>query len=171
MSKFEDFLQQKEENELLFMIAPSDVLTEDVSSTRYSIEINYRSNIDQVLEAFAKIALGFVSAGIKNYDFHVKHVYTEDPIRILISSRTWHDDGSWVGVVSWNKKERCFYVGKGFYNKDRKTVSLQDITKCDVDNAAEITKKVYNVMRDLKGKPDKHLPKLKGISLKRGPKK
>lgn len=170
MSKFSEFLSKKEDaEECLFVFYQDTDLNESVSSTRYSIEVNYRTNVEETLQAFAKIALGFVSAGIKQHDFHVKHVYTDSPIRILVSSRNW-DDGEWVGVVSWHEKDKCFVVSKGFYNKDRKTVSVQKSEKCKGDNAAEITKHVYNMMKDLKGKPDKHAPKMKSVPLRRGPK-
>ena len=168
MSKFQEFLEKTEE--CLFVILPDQQLNEETMSTaRYSIEVNYRTNIEEVLEAFAKINLGLVSAGIKNHDFHVKHVYTEDPIRILVSSRNW-DDGEHCVVCRYDKKEKCFVVSKGFYNKDRKTVSVVSSEKCKGDNAAELTKHVYNMMRDLKGKPDRHMPGLKAIRLKPGPK-
>ena len=144
-------------------------LNEATTATRYSVEINYRSTIKEVAESFAKIALGYVSAAMKQNDYHVKHVFEEKPIRILVSSRNW-DDGEWVGLVSWNPEHKCFIVSKGFYNKDRKTVSVQSSEKCKGDNAFEITKQVYNMMHDLKGKPDRHMEKLKPVPLKRGPK-
>lgn len=144
-------------------------LKESSDSTRYSVEVNYRTTPDQALDNFAKIALGYVSAGIKKHNFHVKHVFTEKPVRILVSSRNW-DDGEWAVIVSWNPNEKCFMVSKGFYNKDRRTVSLQKTEKCSGDNAADITKQVYNMMHDLKGKPDRQRDKLKPVPLKRGPK-
>jgi hypothetical protein len=170
MKEFREFLHgQKEIGEPLFFLKIGNSLQEYADATRYSIEINYRTNVDEVLEAFAKIALGFVSAGIKGHDYHVKHVYTEKPLRILVSSRNW-DDGEWVVVVSWNPQHKCFVVSKGFYNKDRRTISVQDSEKCKGDNSAEITKQVLNMMHDLKGKPSRNTEKLKGVLLKRGPK-
>jgi len=44
------------------------------------------------------------------------------------------------------------------------------VKKCSGDSASEITKQVYNMMHDLKGKPDRHAEKLKPVPLKRGPK-
>lgn len=144
-------------------------LTEATDSTRYSVEVNYRTTPDEALDAYAKIALGYVSAGIKQHNFHVKHVYTEKPIRIMVSSRNW-DDGEWVVLVTWNPEHKCFVISKGFYNKDRHTVSVQSSEKTEGENAAEITKQVYNMLHDLKGKPDRHLEKLKPVPMKRGPK-
>jgi hypothetical protein len=159
--------------EMLFFIrkVPTALhsLTEAADSTRYSVEVNYRTTPDEALEAFAKIALGYASAGIKQHNFHVKHVYTEKPIRILVSSRNW-DDGEWIVVVSWNAEHKCFVISKGYYNKDRRTVSIQSSEKCAGDNAAEITKQVYNMMHHLKGQKDRHQEKLKPVPLKRGPK-
>ena len=117
------------------------------NTTRYSVEVNYRTTCNEVAENYAKIALGYVSAGLKQHDFHVKHVYTDKPVRILVSSRNW-DDGEWVVVVSWNNEHKCFIVSKGFYNKDRNTVSVQGSEKCKDENAFEITKQVYNMMHE-----------------------
>lgn len=172
MISFKEYYRQKADNEYgqpTFIITKDDSFNESVGATRYSVEVNYRTTPNEALEAFAKIALGFVSAGIKQHNYHVKHVYTEKPLRILISSRNW-DDGEWVGVVSWNPEEKCFVVSKGFYNKDRKTVSIQKSEKCKGDSASELTKHVYNMMHDLKKKPDRHQEKLKPVPLKRGPK-
>lgn len=166
---FRSFLENEEIGEWLFFINFKPTICETADSTRYSIEVNYRTTQDEILSAGAKIILGYVSAGIKQYDFHVKHVYAEKPIRILISSRNW-DDGEWTVLVSWNDKEKCFVASKGFYNKDRRTVSIQSSEKCSGENAAEITKQVYNMMYDLKGKPDRHMEKLKPVKLKPGPK-
>ncbi len=170
MINFREHLHQNINiGDVLFFLKLEEKLDEAANSTRYSIEVNFRTTPDEALEAFAKIALGFVSAGIKQHDFHVKHVFTEKPLRILVSSRNW-DDGEWVVLVSWNPTQKCFIVSKGFYNKDRKTVSVQKSEKCNGDSASEITKQVYNMMQDLKGKPDRHQEKLKPVPLKRGPK-
>lgn len=165
MLEFRGYLDTEE----CLCIVRQPSLLESASATRYSIEVNYRSKPDEVLEAYAKIALGYVSAGIKQHNFHVKHVYTESPIRILVSTRNW-DDGEWVVVVSWNNHNKCFVISKGYYNKDRRTVSVQHSEKCKEESAAEITKLVFNMVNDLKDKPDRHLPKLKPVPLKRGPK-
>ena len=168
MLNFRNYIDEQTVGDVLLIIH-ADELNESSDATRYSVEVNFRSKADEVLDGFAKIALGYVSAGLKQHNFHVKHVYAETPIRILISSRNW-DDGEWVGVVSWNPSYKCFVVSKGFYNKDRKTVSVQSSEKCKGENAFEITKQVYNMMHDLKGKPDRHMEKLKKIPLKPGPK-
>lgn len=139
------------------------------ADTRYSVEVNYRTKTDEVLKHAAKITLGYASAALKKADFHVKQVFEEDPLRILISTRHW-DDGEWVGVVSWQPKKRCYIVSRGFYNKDRKSVSVQHSKDCNAESAAEITKEVRNLMHSLKDKPDRHVEKLKKVPLKRGPK-
>ena len=74
-------------------------LSED--STRYSVEVNYRTSTDEALDHIAKVTLGYVSAAMKKSDFHVKQVFEEKPLRIMVSSRNW-DDGEWVGLISWN---------------------------------------------------------------------
>lgn len=167
MLNFKNFVEQAEK--ILFIIKRDDTITESADATRYSIEVNFRTKMDEVEEAYGKIALGYISAGLKQYNFHTKHVYTDKPIRLLVSSRNW-DDGEHVVVVSWNHVHKCFIVSKGFYNKDRKTVSVQSSEKCKGDNAFEITKQVYNLMHELKGEPDRIVDKLKPIRLKPGPK-
>lgn len=144
--------------------------TESVESSRYSVEVNYRTTGKEAMEGFAKIALGYVSAALKNHGYHTKHVFTEKPLRLLVSSRNW-DDGEWSGVVTWNPDHNCFVVSKGFYNKERRTVSLQHNKKCEGDSAAEVARELHNMMHSLKNEPDRHLEKLKPVPLKRGPKR
>jgi len=143
-------------------------LTESAETSRYSISVNYRTTMDDALDGFAKLVLGYVSAGLKKHGFHTKHVFDEKPLRLLVSSRNW-DDGEWTGLVTWSDKEKCFLVSKGFYNKDRKTISIQSTKKC-ADSASEITKELHNMMHHLKTQPNNHQEKLKSVSLKRGPK-
>jgi hypothetical protein len=139
------------------------------ADTRYSVEVNFRTRTNEVLKAAAKITLGYVSAALKKMEYHVKQVFEEDPLRILVSARNW-DDGEWVCVVSWNPKEHCYVISKGFYNKDRKTVSVQNSSKCEAENAAEIAQQVKSVMHSFRDLPDRHVEKLKKVPLKRGPK-
>ena len=143
------------------------LLTE--ADTRYSVEVNFRTRTDEVLKNAAKIMLGYASAGLKRKDFHVKQVFEEAPFRILVSARNW-DDGEWVGVVSWNNESNCYVISKGFYNKNRKSVSVQQSKNCNAENAAEIVYEVINMMHNLKDVPDKHVEKLKAVPMKRGPK-
>jgi hypothetical protein len=144
-------------------------LEESVDSSRYSISVNYRTDPNEVLDAYSKIALGFVSAAMKNYGFHTKHVYAEQPYRLIIATRNW-DDGEWVAVVSWDFKNKCFVISRGFYNKNNKTVSVIKTESCSGKTASEISKEAYNLLQDLKDKPDRYQDKLKPVNLKRGPK-
>lgn len=142
------------------------------SNTRYSIEVNYRTSIKEALEAYARITLGYVSAALKHADFHVKQVFDDGLLRILVSIRNW-DDGGHVAVVSWNPNHKCFITTTGFYNKLTKSVGVKKDSekKCDSDNAAEITNQVKNLMHSLKETKDRYVEKLKKVPLKRGPKK
>ena len=137
--------------------------------SRYSVEVNHRTKKDDVLNGFAKIALGYISAALKKHGYHTKHVFEHKPLRLLVTSRNW-DDGTWVGAVTWNDTSKCFVISKGHYNKMRKSVLIQSTEKCDGDSAVEVAKQLHNVMHGLKGKPDKHQEKLKPVPLKRGPK-
>jgi len=139
------------------------------NNTRYSVEVNFRTKTDEVLKQAAKITLGYVSAALKKINYHVKQVFEEDPLRILISSRNW-DNGEWVGLVSWNPQHNCYVISKGFYNKDRKSVSIQNTKKCEAENASEIFAQVKNMMHELKDKPDRKIQQLKKVPLRRGPK-
>lgn len=140
-------------------------------ASRYSVEVNYRTKIKDALRSYAKIVLGYVSAALKQNDYHIKQVFDKDPIRIMVSSRNW-DDGEWVGMVHFHPDYQggCFIVSKGFYNKDKRTMSIQKSKKCSGDNAADITTELRNLMHDLKNTKDRHFEKLKPVKLKRGPK-
>jgi len=144
----------------------------DEGNTRYSVEVNYRTKTREILEGFAKIALGYVSASMKKHGYHVRQIFDENPIRIMVSSRNW-DDGEWVGMVSYSPKEEggCFMISNGFYNKERKTISVQRSEKCRNETPAEMTKELINMMHGLKGMKDRHVEKLNPVRLKRGPKK
>lgn len=145
-------------------------ITESVESSRYAIEVNYRTTGKEALEGFAKICLGYVSAALKNHGFHTKHVFTEKPLRLLVSTRNW-DDGEWTGLVTWNPDHNCFVLSKGFYNKERRTISVQQSKRCGGDSAAEVTKELHNMMHHLKAQPDRHQSHLHPVPLKRGPKR
>ena len=137
--------------------------------SRYSIDTNFRTTVDDALESYAKISLGYVSAAMKKSGFHVKQIYNEKPIRLMVPSRNW-DDGEWVAMASWNPHHKCFFISKGFYNKDRKSINIQSSEKCKEESASEIYKKLRNILHGLRNKPDRHQPKLKSVPLKRGPK-
>lgn len=148
---------------------PDDVIVEGAESTRYSVEVNYRTSIKDSQVAFAKICLGYVSAALKNSGYHVKLVFDEDPLRILVSSRNW-DDGEWVGLVSFNPVHHSFIMSRGFYNRDRKTVSIQSSQNLKGTAASEISSDLRNMMNHLKNVKDRHLEILKPVALKSGPK-
>lgn len=140
------------------------------SNSRYSVGVDYRTSIEDVLRGFAKISLGYVSAGLKRAGYHIKTVFEENPLRVLVSSRNW-DDGEWVGMVSYNPKLNCFILSRGFYNKDRKTITIQKSEKCQHDNAGDIVNELKKIMNELKNKKDNHKEKLRPVKLKTGPKK
>lgn len=173
--KFNEFVQLKKItiathlNEWLPSMIGEGVNT---ASTRYSVDVNFRTTIKEATEAFAKICLGYVSAALKQSGYHVKHVFEQKPIRILASSRNW-DDGEWVGMIYFHPEHEggTFVLAKGFYNKETRSVSMQSRKKCDGDSAADLARELRNIMHDLKGKPDRHMEKLKSAPLKRGPKK
>lgn len=141
----------------------------EAANSRYSVEVNYRTKSGEVMDGFAKISLGYVSASLKKNGYHVKQVFDEKPMRIMVSSRNW-DNGEWVGMISYNP-ESGFLISNGFYNKDRNTVSIQRTKKCSDDTAAGMAKELINMMYGLKDQPDRKSEKLNPVHLKRGPKK
>lgn len=146
------------------------LINETHNSTRYSIEINYRTQIDEALANYAKISLGYASAGLKKSDFHVKQVFDDKLPRIMVSQRNW-DDGTWCVVVSWNPHHKCYFLTKGFFRKDTKSIVRQgDPKKMEANNASDVVREVKNAMHQLKDEPDRHMIKLKRVPLKRGPK-
>jgi hypothetical protein len=144
---------------------------DEAANSRYSVEVNYRTKTSEVLDAFAKIALGYVSASLKKNGYHVRQVFDEKPIRIIVSSRNW-DEGEWVGMIS-HKSEGSgghFLMSNGFYNRDRRTVSVQRTQRCSDDNPAGMAKELVNMMYGLRNKKDRQKEELKPAQLKRGPK-
>ena len=168
---FENLKHITENTSLSMWVKENMQINEASTNTRYSVEVNFRTKVKEVLDGYAKICLGYVSAAIKQNGYHVKQVYDQKPIRILVSSRNW-DDGENVGIVYYHPDYEggCFIIGHGFYNKDVKTISLNQKKKCGGDSAAEVTTELRNLMHELKNKKDRHKTPLKGISLKRGPK-
>jgi len=151
-------------------IQKTGTFTEAVETSRYAVEVNYRTTAKEASEGFAKIALGYVSAALKNAGFHTKHVFTEKPLRLMVSTRNF-DDGEWVGIVAWNQEHNCFVISQGFYNRLRKTVSVQNTKKCTGDNASDVAKELTNMVHHLKNQPDRHQDKLKPVRLQPGPKR
>lgn len=170
--KFSNWKLLKEFNSEKSISQSQQLMCEGNTASRYSIEVNYRTTIDETLNSFAKITLGYVSAALKQNGYHIKYVYDEKPVRIIVSSRNW-DDGEWTTTIHFHPDHEggSFIISKGFYNKDTKTVSVQSSKKCTGDSAAEIAKEARNMMHSLKGVKDRHgVGKLKGAPLKRGPK-
>lgn len=161
-----------EENTSLKEWCENNNLLNEHTTGRYSIEVNFRSKLKEILKAYAKISLGYVSAALKQNGYHIKHVYDQDPIRILVSKQNWID-GTWVGIVYFHPEYNggSFIIGKGYFNKEVKTISIQDKRKCTEDSAAGITAEMRKLMFSLKDEPDRHRMNLKGVNLKRGPKK
>jgi len=136
---------------------------------RYSVEVNYRTNFDELLEGFAKLVLGYVSAAVKNGGQHCKQVFDEKPFRIVCSPRPW-EDGGWAIVVTYEPDHGGFHLSKGFFNKALKTVTVQNTKKIEGQSAAEIYREVAKELGEIKGKPPHHVGDLKGVNLKTGPK-
>lgn len=169
--KFSKWKLLKEFNAENSISESQKMLVEANTSSRYSVEVNFRTSIDETLNSFAKICLGYVSAALKQNGYHIKYVYDEKPVRIIVSSRNW-DDGEWTAMIHFHPDHDggSFIISKGFYNKDAKTVSVQSSKKCSGDSAAELTKELRNMMHSLKGQKDRHVPNMKSGPLKRGPK-
>lgn len=142
----------------------------DESTNRYSVEVNYRTTASEVKEGFAKLLLGYVSAALKERGYHAKKIFNQMPYRIIVSSHNWVD-GEWVLIVSYNSNMDCFILSKGFFNKDRETVTVQSNEKCAGHSASEIFKNVFNRMDGIRNDPPHHIGGLKGVKNKTGPQK
>ena len=145
------------------------IINEYADVSRYSIEVNFKTKAEEVIEAYSKIALGYVSAAIKRTGYHTKHVYTEKPTRLLVSLNKW-DDGEWIVVVSWDDQKKCFALSTGFYNKMKQTVSIKETTKCMGEDASEIYKELFNKLSSLKNEQSRKSLSLNPAKKKRGPK-
>jgi hypothetical protein len=144
----------------------SEFLNED--SNRYSININYRTALPEVLEGYAKLTLGYVSAALKSAGFHIKQVFDEKPQRIIIATRHF-DDGEWAGILSYHAGTGKFVISKGLYNRGNKSVAVHGTKAITGTSASEIAKEVVPFMRNLEKEPAK-LPMLNPPKQKTGPK-
>lgn len=145
------------------------LVNEAVETSRYAVDVNYRTTIEEANHGFAKIALGYVSAALKKMGFHVKLVFSEKPLRIIVSSRNW-DDNEWVGMISYNSTLGLFVLSKGYYNRSKKTVTVMSSTKIDgPTSAANMAEKLKQEMDKLENAPERKHAKIK-MDLKRGPK-
>lgn len=145
------------------------LINETVETSRYAVDVNYRTTMEESNHGFAKIALGYVSAALKKMGFHVKLVFSEQPLRIIVSSRNW-DDNEWVGMISYNSSLGFFVLSKGYYNRNKKTVTVMTSTKIDGPaSASNMAEKLKKSMDDLKSAPERKKTQIK-MDLKRGPK-
>lgn len=148
-----------------------DTLTE--AGTRYSIEVNYRTSFEEVLDHFVKLALGYMMAALKQHGYHVKHVYSAKPFRILVSTRQW-EDREWVGVVNYDYQHRCFVFHKGVFDKMRQTAKVAAEGASDRlsgTSASDVVRDLRQRMEALKGEPLRDGERLNPAPGKRGPKK
>lgn len=146
-------------------------INESIDATRYSVEVNYRTNKKQAALGFAKIALGYVSSALKSLQYHCKTIFDDSPYRVLISSRNW-DDGEWVVMISYNEKFDFFVLSKGYYNKMKKTITTVAHEKMQgEESAAVMAKAAKDAVDELRYKKPKDNSLNNFIYLKRGPKK
>ena len=145
------------------------LLNEKVEASRYAVEVDFKTTADEANFGFAKIALGYVSSCLKKMGYHVKLVFTEKPLRVIVSSRNW-DDGEWVGIISYNSQYNTFVLSKGNFNKSDKTVSLKSSTYMQKPfSGKNLSEKLKSMMDDLKKEKNVKKPEIV-INLKRGPK-
>jgi hypothetical protein len=145
------------------------LINEAVETSRYAVDVNYRTTMQEANHGFAKIALGYVSAALKKMGYHVKLVFSEQPLRIIVSSRNW-DDNEWVGMISYNSSLGFFVLSKGYYNRSKKTVTVMTSSKIDgPTSASNMAEKLKKSMDELKSAPVRKKTEIK-MDLKRGPK-
>lgn len=128
---------------------------EGSQNSRYSVEVNFDTTKEDCLVSYAKIMLGYISAAMKKMNYHVKLVFSVKPLRLIVASRNW-DDGEWVGMISYNDENDYFTISKGFYNKMKKSVDIQETQKINNPvNAKIVSYKLRDMMKDLEGKKDR----------------
>ena len=108
--KFKDWLKLENVNENTSLSEWSEVNLSEAKGTRYSVEVNYRSKASEALDAFAKIALGYVSAAMKKNDYHVKHVFDEKPMRIWSLAETGMMENGWELFISIQTMVALLYL-------------------------------------------------------------
>lgn len=143
-------------------------LLSETSTNRYSVEVNYRSTLPQVVDGFVQLVLGYISAAMKQANYHVKTILKEEPYRIIISARNFQD-GEWVTLVAFNKEHNCFTISKGFFNRSRDTVTVQQTDRCDGQSAAEIYRALMNRMSTIQHEKPHHVGDLKPVKKQTGP--
>lgn len=144
-------------------------LLENSQYSRYSIEVNYRSSLEEVIDNYTKITLGYVSAALKNYDYHCKKVFTKRPFRILVATRNW-DDGEWIAIVMFDHVNMNFIIGEGFYDKSEKVVRIRKRNKSNAKTAAELVSEVRKKLNEIKDNNPEKTINLKPTLKKPGPK-
>lgn len=145
------------------------LIREAVETSRYAVDVNYKTTMDDVNFGFAKIALGYVSAALKRMGYHVKLVFTEKPLRVIVSSRNW-DDGEWVGMICYNAQLGYFILSKGHYNRMKKSVNVVQSEKIDgKPSGSDLAVKLKEKMASVENLPPKKNLDIR-INLKRGPK-
>lgn len=137
--------------------------------SRYSVEVNYRTELSEVTDAFAKLVLGYVSAAIKNCGYHCKILLNTKPYRVLACVRNW-DDGEWVSLAVFDHKKHQFIMAEGSYNKVKKTVTIAKSEKSDHKSASDIVREMRNTLERLKKTDPIRSSALKPVKLKTGPK-
>jgi hypothetical protein len=143
------------------------IVSEAVQNVRYSVEVNYDTSQEDAVSGFTKICLGYISAALKKMEFHTKIILTQKPFRVIVASRNW-DDGEWVGMISYNDELDCFVVSRGYYNKMNKTVRVEKTVQMPLEySAKDISKYVFQMMKDLKGVKDKHSPEHRKVHLRK----
>jgi hypothetical protein len=138
---------------------------EGSQNSRYSVEVNFDTTKDDCLISYAKILLGYISAAMKKMNYHVKLVFSENPLRLIVASRNW-DDGEWVGMISYNEGKDHFTISKGFYNKLNKTVSVEETNILENPiNAKILSHKLRDIMKNLEDKKDRFVPSFKKLRI------
>lgn len=138
-------------------------------TNRYSVEVNYRTTLEEVEDGFVQLVLGYISAAMKRSNYHAKMVTDEKPYRVIISAHNW-SEGEWVNIVTWSTESKCFVISEGFYNKPTKNVIVQKNTACKGKSAADVFKEVWNSMHVMKDR-DPHHQEWQPLQQKTGPKR
>lgn len=155
----------------LFRAADRQLLLER-TGVRYAVDVNYRTNMSEVLDHFSQLSLGYLKKALNNHGYNVKQVYSAKPYRLIVSTRQWQDR-EWVGVVNFDEETAHFVWHEAVYDKGRKTAKIPEghSKKLKGRSASSLFEEVHPMLKELKDRPLRYGEPMNPAPRKRGPKR
>lgn len=167
VESYESWLAYRE----LFDAAERGLLLER-TGVRYAVDVNYRTNMSEVMDHYAQLCLGYLKKALNSHGYSVKQVYSVKPYRLIVSTRQWQDR-EWVGVVNFDEETSSFVWHAAVYDKGRKSAKIPDghSKKLNGRSASALFDELNPLLRELKDRPLRYGEPLKPAPRKRGPKR